>query len=281
MRLALLFALLMVAMPVLAAQQLEIIELRHRTVEEVLPALEPLLEPGGALSGMNGHIMVRASARNIEELRRVLSVIDRPARQLVIRVSQTRQATDRRQGLSVSGQAEIGDGARIVAPGETGGAGLEVRGGGGAVGVYGSEVRRDATGGADQFVRVMDGAEAFIRVGRSLAVPFRRVATGPGGARMSQGVVYVDVGQGFTAVPRVSGDRVTIEISPRFESLAGHGRDVDTQSLTTTVSGRLGEWIELGGGTLRSAESSSSLTGAASRDALDTRSVWLLVEEAR
>jgi len=34
----------------LAQQALEIIPLRHRTVDQVLPALQPLVEPGGALT---------------------------------------------------------------------------------------------------------------------------------------------------------------------------------------------------------------------------------------
>jgi type II secretory pathway component GspD/PulD (secretin) len=261
----------------------EVIELRHRTVEDVLPVLEPLVEPGGALSGMNGHIIVRTSPGNLQELRKVLSVIDRPARQLVIRVSQNRETSGAGRSLGVSGTVEVGENVRVGAPGGNtpGGTGVEVRGGGSAAGVYGQDVRRSASSGADQFVRVMDGSEAFIRIGRSLAVPFRRVEMRPGGVRASQGVVYVDIGQGFSALPRVSGDRVTIEISPQFDSLAGRGRDVETQSLSTTVSGRLGEWIELGGGTSRTDESTGSLTGAKAQEMRDARSVWLLVEEVR
>lgn len=283
MRLALLCIILLLSAPVLAAQQVEVIELRHRTVEEVLPVLEPLVEPGGVLSGMNGHLVVRTSPGNLQELRKVLSAIDRPARQLVIRVSQNRETSRRQRSLGVSGTVDVGDNVRVVAPGgnTAGGTGVEVRGGGSGAGVYGRDVRRDASDGADQFVRVMDGSEAFIRIGRSLAVPFRRDLMRPGGVRASQEVVYIDIGQGFAAVPRLSGDRVTIEISPQFDSLAGRGRDVETQSLSTTVSGRLGEWIELGGGTSRADESTGSLTGVAAQHTRDTRSVWLLVEEVR
>ena len=283
MRLALLCVILLLSMPVLAAQEVEIIELRHRTAEDVLPVLEPLVEPGGALSGMNGHLIVRTSPGNLQELRKVLSVIDRPARQLLIRVSQNRETSGTSRSLGVSGAVEVGDNVRVVAPGGNtpGGTGVEVRGGGSAAGVYGQDVRRSASSGADQFVRVMDGGEAFIRVDRSLAVPFRRVEMRPGGVRASQGVVYVDIGQGFSAVPRLSGDRVTIEISPQFDSLAGRGRDVETQSLSTTVTGRLGEWIELGGGASRADESTAITTGAATQETRDTRSVWLLVEEVR
>ena len=49
--------------------ELEVISLRHRTVDQVLPVLRPLVESGGALSGMNDQPVIRASRANIAELR--------------------------------------------------------------------------------------------------------------------------------------------------------------------------------------------------------------------
>lgn len=283
MRPFILFALLVFAMPALAQQQVEIIALRHRTVEDVLPVLQPLLEPGGALSGMSGQLIVRASERNLAELKKVLAAIDRPPRQLVIHVSQSRGMDSRQQGLGVSGKVEIGDNVRITGPGAAmpGDAGVEVRQGGSRVEVQGGDVRRSGEERTDQFVRVLDGGQAFIRIGRSLAVPFRRVAAGPGGVTVTDSVVYRDIGQGFHAVPRLAGDRVTVEISPQFDS-QGDGRsgDVDTQRLTTTVTGRLGEWIELGGSERQAQGTETRMTGMASGEMRDTRGVWLRVEEA-
>lgn len=284
MRPFLLFALLVFAVPALAQQQVEIIELRHRTVEDVLPVLQPLLEPGGALSGMSGQLIVRASERNLAELKKVLAAIDRPPRQLVIHVSQNRGVDSRQQGLGVSGNVEIGDNVRIAGSGAAmpGDAGVEVRQGGSRVGVQGGDVRRTGEERTDQFVRVLDGGQAFIRIGRSLAVPFRRVAAGPGGVTVTDGVVYRDIGQGFQAVPRLAGDRVTVEISPQFDSSGGSRTgDVETQRLTTTVTGRLGEWIELGGSSQLTQGAETRTTGMSAGEMHDTRGVWLRVEEAR
>lgn len=282
MRLALLFVFFL-CLPVFAAQQVEIIELRHRVVEDVLPVLTPLLEPGAAISGMNGHLVVRTSPANFEELRKVLAVIDRPPRQLLIRVSQTRDAMVRQREVEVSGRLRIGENVEIVGPDGPmrGGSGVKIREGGSSASVSGRDTRRTTQSGADQFVRVMDGSEAFIRIGRSLAVPFRQIAVRPGGVKVSEGVVYVDVGQGFFAVPRLVGERVSIEIRPFFDSLTGHGLDVETQELSTTVTGRLGEWIELGGSAQQGREDTGRLTGVGSMETRDTRSVWLLVEEER
>src|SRR3990170_8156272 len=70
----------------LAQGSLEVIDLRHVTAEQVLPALRPLLEPGGVLTGQRNQLIVRTSPRNLEELRRALAALDAPARRLVISV---------------------------------------------------------------------------------------------------------------------------------------------------------------------------------------------------
>src|SRR2546430_9346967 len=68
----------------LAQQALEIIPLRHRTVDQVLPVLQPLVEPGGALTGQSGQLIVRASPANLAEIKRAMVPIDRPLRRLQI-----------------------------------------------------------------------------------------------------------------------------------------------------------------------------------------------------
>src|ERR1700730_19371017 len=70
----------------LAQYPLEIIALRHSTVEQVLPALRPLLGPGGMLVGQQGQLFLRASPANVADIRRVLETIDSPLRRLQISV---------------------------------------------------------------------------------------------------------------------------------------------------------------------------------------------------
>ena len=56
-----------------------------------------------------------------------------------------------------------------------------------------------------------------------------------------------DVSSGFYVVPRVSGEFVSLEIRQHNDRRAGPGARIDTQSATTTVRARLGEWVDLGG----------------------------------
>ena len=82
----LLLLLLAFAGPAFAQGTLEVIPLRHRTAEQVIPILRPLLEPGGALSGQYNQLIVRTSPGNLAQIRSALDAIDRPARRLLISV---------------------------------------------------------------------------------------------------------------------------------------------------------------------------------------------------
>jgi hypothetical protein len=103
---------------------------------------------------------------------------------------------------------------------------------------------------------------------------------GPGGEVVNETLVYRDVGRGFYAVPHVNGQRVTLEISQQADSMNSYGGSaINTQRLSTTVAGRLGEWIELGGGGRQAAGNQSGALTLSTSDARDNRSIWLMVEE--
>ncbi len=244
------------------AQQMEVIELKSQTVDQVLPTLLPLVEPGGTLTGMNNQLFLRASPRNRADIKRALAAIDTPTRRLIIRISQNRQAEDSARGAEASGQVVLGSTRR---------SNVEAR-------VWDTKSVRGES--AAQMVQTVEGGQAFIQVGRSLAIPMRQVVVGPGGAIVNETVVYRDVSRGFYAVPHVNGQRVTLEISQQADSMSGFGRgSIDTQRLSTTVAGRLGEWMELGGGGSQASGQQGGALSIGTSDARDNRAIWLMVEE--
>lgn len=87
-----------------AQYALEIIPLKHRSVEQVLPTLRPLLEPGGTLTGQANQLIVRASPANLADLRRALDAIDRPLRRLQISVRFDDALEASSQGIEASGR---------------------------------------------------------------------------------------------------------------------------------------------------------------------------------
>jgi hypothetical protein len=176
-----------------AQHALEIIPLRHRTVEQVLPVLRPLLEPGATLSGQRGQLIVRASPDNRAEIRQALAAIDRPLRRLQISV--------RFDDASQHSSQRIDAGARA----SNRGARLDIR----AQDSRGSESER-----VDQRIQVLEGARARILTGQSTPLP---------------GAVW-ETGSGFEAVPRLSGDTVLVDIAPQKESLERQQRMATTVS---------------------------------------------------
>ena len=132
----------------------------------------------------------------------------------------------------------------------------------------------------------MEGREAFIRAGQSVPVRGRQVTRTVVGGQVVEQVVdttqYHDVTTGFYVRARVTGERVMLEISPQRETLSKDIRGgVNVQRLVTTVSGRLGEWMELGGAGQSATAEQSALLGHASSATRDDRRVLIKVEEVR
>ena len=244
------------------AQQMEVIELQSKSVEQVLPVLIPLVEPGGTLTGMNNQLFLRASPRNRAEIKKALAALDKPTRRLIIRTSQNRENESNAQGVEASGQVVLGSTRRSSAQAQ----------------VWSTKSVRGENAG--QMVQTVEGGQAFIQIGRSLPIPMRQAVIGPGGAIVSETVVYKDVSSGFYAVPHLNGQRVTIEISQQADSVASvRSGTISTQRLSTTVSGQLGEWIALGGGGRQASGNQNGGFSVSTSDARDNRSIWLMVEE--
>ena len=243
-------------------QTLETITLRHRSAEALLPQLAPFVEPGGALSGMNDKLFLRASGRNQAEIRALVASLDTPPRRLMISVRQEGVSADDARGAGVAGRIEFGGGAPVVS---------------GRGHLYQSDrrSRRETT----QQVQTIDGGRAAILVGESFLLPLRQVVLTPAGVVVSESFVQRDLGTGFVAVPRLSGERVTLEISPRDDTPGPVPGSVNVQRLLTTVSGRLGEWLELGGSVGEQSSSSGAIAGYDTRTASRQRRLLLKVEE--
>ena len=268
----------------LAQQSMEIIPLKHRTMEQVLPVLQSLLEPGDSLSGMNDQLILRASPTTRAQVKQALAAIDTPVRSLLIHVTQNRDDAMSRSGAQAYGKIETGT-TRVIQPpagSAQGGARIEIRSGDSVIGAQAGSTQQAGSTRAQQSVRVVEGGRAFINVGQSVPLPMRQVVQGPGGTMVTETTAYRDSGQGFYAEPRLSGERVTLEISPQYDT-PGHQvyGSVNTQRVSTSISGRLGEWIELGGSGQQAAGSQRGNLSVGTSDIRDNRSIWLLVEEVK
>lgn len=209
-----LILLLLIGQLAHAQGSLEVITLRHRTAEQVIPVLRPLLEPDGALSGQYNQLIVRASAANLAQIRSALDAIDRPQRRLEISVR-----FDHAQAAGASRDEQV-----------------------------------------DQRIQVLEGGQAYISTGEAR--------------------IYAQAGTGFAVVPSVSGSQVTLDIATQQDAFTRRGA-IRGQQAVSTVSGRLGEWIELGGTSGTSARADSGMLSARERTASENRRIWVKVEELR
>lgn len=261
------------------AQQVETITLKHRTAEQVMPMLRPLLEPGAALSGTGGKLFLRTSPRNLADLRRVVEELDTAPRRLMISVRRGDDRMADERGAGLTGEVSAGKNVRIISSGSSDGGAVEVRRGDDVLRGNAYEVRTASTDRVSQQVQTIEGGRAWIAVGQSVPVPLRQAVMTPGGAVVSETVVYRDIGTGFYAEPRVAGDRVTLDISPTHDTPGTLPGSANIQRLSTSVSGRLGEWIELGGTSRDASSDKAGTVTYSSRSARGSDRVWLKVEE--
>lgn len=251
-------ALLSIALPLRAEGRLEIITLRHRPAAQIVPALRPLVESGGALSTLDDKILLRVSPANLAELRAAIDTLDTPLRRLVVSVRQEQRSEGQGGEVGVSGRLRPGASRVLI----EGGAG-----------------RQQRADRLSQQVQVIEGGQALIQVGQSLPLALREWRAAEASWIPVDSVRYVDVGSGFLASPRLSGEDVSIEIAPRMERMEGDGRVTGTR-LATTVSGRLGQWIPLGGSQLDTDRSGYGTGGFARGNSQTQAQVWLRVDPA-
>ena len=251
----------------------EVISLRYRTVEQVLPVVQPLVEKPGTVSGFQNRLVVRATPGNLSEIRRVLDAIDRMPRKLMITVRQDADAYRGTEGAEASGvvtrrSPRDGSGARTDAR-------VEGR-------VYSTQSLDNDR--STQQVQVLEGNDAFIRIGVSVPVYDRRVVRDVVGGRSVERSVdaidYRDILTGFQVRPRVSGNIVTVEINPQRDTPGDYGRgSMNVQQLGTIVSGRLGEWLEVGGIVSGRSSESSGTVYRTDTQRTENRRVLLKVDE--
>jgi hypothetical protein len=224
----LLAALLLATLAHADTMKLEVIDLHHRPAAEVIPIIQPFLAKGAVVRDAGGYqLIIRTTPENLAQIRQILQKVDTAPRRLLISV---------RQASAAAGTAGGADADVHLRPGDS-----QAR-----VKVYGTGSRDQ--GDVTQRIQVLEGNAAFIHTGQSVPVGERNVFHGSGGTTIQDSVRYRDVTTGFYVYPRVNGDRVILRISPQKQNLSpeGGGR-IDVQTAETTVSGRLGQWIDLGG----------------------------------
>ena len=229
-----------------AAGQPEVIMLKYRSTEQMIPVIRPLLARGGSVSGLQNELVIRTSKANLAEIRKVIERLDTMPRRLMIYV---------RQDAKGAGANAVGHSARVY------------------------ETRGASDDQVSQRVQVLEGDPALIKVRRSMPVQSQTLVQGPGGMMAGNSVNYRDFTTGFEVVARVSGEQVLLKISPQREAPTDALGGGKYQGATTTASGRLGEWFEIAGSDRNASGDDSAVILGAAGERKDQRSIWVKVEE--
>ena len=105
---------------------------------------------------------------------------------------------------------------------------------------YGTSSRDTAA--ADQQLQVLEGHTALIKTGKLVPMVKKQIRSG---GQVETIIEQQDVSTGFKVRPRLNGDTVLLDILP-FSASTGDGA-INQQQVFTTVSAKLGEWVEIAG----------------------------------
>ena len=254
------------------------IQLQHRTAEEIIPIIEPMLGPNDAITGVGFKIFLQSSPDTLARVRSMVDVLDIPAKILQISVAQGSQRDLAALGIDASVQVEKG-----VASVEIGnerdnddaaGGNVTFSTSGGSASVDGISTQKSLRDNPVHQVRVTEGTEAYIETGERIPY-FYGVAWG-GRRALAGNVEYQDAVTGFYVLARARGDNVVLEVSPykSARSSTGDG-NIETQSASTTVTGRFGEWLLIGGATEQVKRNESATGTTYATEGGNSTGIWI------
>jgi len=227
----LLLLALTAAGPSQAAPQTEVLTLGYNMAESVIPALQPMLRDDERVSAYGNQLIVRAEPERMQEIRALVAELDRKPARLRISVANSGTTSGSERGFEVNSRFDTGVGDIVVGDGSN-----QTR-----------IIRRETRGESDGVRRITasEGYPVLIQSGQS--VPLTTTTTDAYG-RVVQQTQYRNVTQGFYATVRLNGNLATITLSANNDRLNRNNNEViDVQQTDTVVTGRVGEWITVGG----------------------------------
>lgn len=198
------------------ARELESVQLQHRTAASVIDQVRSLVDDGITIVPHDYELLVRGSDADVAAVREAVERLDSAPAAVRLTLRSGSPTDLRRHGIGVDS-----DGVRL-------------RG-----------TRRQGQDDTEQVVTGLSGEAVRIAAteerGRTRAQLFlggRR----PGHAESRE---FVTAERGFYARPAVRGEQVTVELAASREAFEVDGERRGT-GVTTTVSGRIGEWLLVG-----------------------------------
>lgn len=218
-----------------AADQFKMITLQYRFAQDVLPMIEPMVGPNGSARAIDNHLLISTSPDRLSQIEAVISQLDVARKNVRITISHASDIETSQGGVGVSGRGRIGDVEVTTQRDAREGVNIDLHDRNSVYSSTGSE-----------FLTVVDGERAFIRVGQSVPYTQQWVTLTRRYINVQQTVEFQDITTGFAVRPKYIGDQVELEITPRIARL-NQGGVIDFEELSTVVIVSPGAWFDLGG----------------------------------
>ncbi len=220
---------------------LKIIQLSNRPAEEMIPIIKPLLKPNDAITGSGFQLFLRTDTNTLEEITRLLKVMDKAPRNLIITVRNNVDLGSESTDFNYSGNYEIGDDTRVVigdSPPRDEGTRIRV-----------NKNEREQESDTEHMVRVIEGGKAFIAAGEIRPFEHRTIIRHRRGISVYDSVDYQDITSGFYVTPHLTGNgNVSLQVQPHYRSVSNeHHGTIDVQEADTMITAKLGQWVQIGG----------------------------------
>ena len=270
---------MLVALPLVvqAAMIIETFDLRYRSTEEIIPIIKPMLANEASITGTGYKLIIKSTPENLEQIKTLLTELDVDQTQLIIHVAVNNKQVMRDSEASVSAQA-TNDGTSISIgnrpPRSTSTTSstddrikYDAR-------IIDNSQHRDQP--VSQVVRVSEGYWATIQMGQ--AVPIASRIRNPDGT-VTESVTWRNVTSGFRVMPRTNGDQVTLTIMPHSDSIdPANPGSINTSGMETTISGKIGQWIHIGGTQELNANDTAGISYRTRVRETTHNQIWLKVE---
>ena len=275
---------LMLLISVAQADSITAIQLQNRPAEEIIPIVKPMLGSNESISGQGFKLFLRSSPETLAQVKDMIAVLDTSPK--ILQISVFQGSTRGLSELGFSGNVQIESGDTSVSIGtprnDNDGAGSSVtystNKGSGSISSIGT--RKRLKDNPIHQIRVTEGNEAYIETGQQ--VPYFSGSDWIRPRGVAVDIEFKDVITGFYVLPRVHGDNVTLQVSPFKNSLSKtNAGSIETQHAKTTLTGRIGEWLLIGGVSEQLKRAQSGTGTSISTQSRNNESIWIKADLIR
>ena len=235
---------------VIAETEFKIIPLQHRFASDLLPIVTPMVGADGTVTGIDNQLILRASPEHMREIEETVSKLDAARVNRRITIQSNSNMQNQHEHIEATGAAKVGkvtvsnDRHTIPNSGR-----IEIENG-----------SRDTSLNSNQFINVLDGERAFIRVGQTIPYTEEWVTITRRYVQIGRTTGWHEISTGFAVRPHTIGNQVELEITPRIARPNNQGF-IDFEELTTVINTSLGSWVDIGGSMQNNDEVSRKILG--------------------